>query len=65
MISNSNYRSGAVRSIPDSELPKRTTDLRSGGVQDRSSATNDISVLSVKPTVKIVVRGGKLVVVSK
>jgi hypothetical protein len=63
MTSNSNYRSGAMRSVPDSELPRKTTEVRSGSLQDRRSAT--VGLLRVSPTVRVVVRDGKLVVVGK
>ncbi len=62
MIFNDNYRSGAVRSVPDRELPRKTNDDRSGSAKDVTS--EKIDTIRVKPQVKIVVRGGKLAVVS-
>ena len=63
MISNSSYRSGAVRSLPDSEV-RRVSEVRSGGAQDHASGKS-VSLIRVKPSVRIVVRDGKLEVVSR
>ena len=63
MISNNNYRSGAVRSVPDRELPRKTNDERSGTAQDNPKSES-VGTIKVKPAVRIVVRRGKLAVVA-
>jgi hypothetical protein len=64
MISNDNYRSGSVRSVPDSEAPRRVSEVRSGSARDQRSAKKG-GMIRVEPSVKIIVRNGKLEVVGK
>jgi hypothetical protein len=60
---NSSYRGGAVGTVPESEAVRKTSEVRSGSMDDKPEKGSGL--LSIKPSVRIVVKHGRLEVVAK
>jgi hypothetical protein len=61
---NSSYRSGAVRTIPESEIKRRPSDIRSGSVDGQTSHASE----DTKPNgsrVTLIEQRGRLIVVER
>jgi hypothetical protein len=60
---NSSYRSGAVGTVSESEAIRKTSEDRSGSMDDKPEKGS--GRLSIKPSVRILVKHGRLEVVAK